>query len=172
VRHIRRGGRYLRVADPSWRDPLSGEYSRTRGGRWNAPGTFGVVYLNASLDLAKALVRARLEDRGIRPEDILPEAGPVLIATRVPDETFVNAMTDAGLRSVNLPTTYPLDSRGEIIAHRICQPIGQRAWDAGERGIACRAATRGAPAKDEEVAYFGRKKLRPESREEFASWFP
>jgi hypothetical protein len=117
------------------------------------------------------LVRARLEDRGIRPEDILPEAGPVLIATTVPDKTFVNAVTEAGLRSVNLPTTYPLDSRGKIIAHSRCQPIGQLAWDAGERGIACRSATRGAPPIEEELAYFGRKKLRVETTEEFATWF-
>lgn len=53
VRHVRRGGTYLRVADHSWRDPLSGERSRIRGGRWNAPGAFGVAYLNASRELAR-----------------------------------------------------------------------------------------------------------------------
>jgi len=171
VRHIRRGGPYLRVADPSWRDPLSRAHSRIRGGRWNAPGAFGVVYLNASLDLARALVRARLEDRGIRPEDILPEAGPVLVRTMVPEGTYVNAVTDAGLRSINLATTYPLDGRGKIIAHRVCQPIGQVAWTAGEQGIACRPATRGAPPNGEELAYFGRQKLRVENTEQFATWF-
>jgi hypothetical protein len=169
VRHLRRGGPYLRVADPSWPDPLSGEYS-PRGGRWNAPGAFAVVYLNATLELARALVRARLEDRGIRPEDVLPEAGPVLVATTVPHETYVNAVTNAGLRSVNLPATYPLDNRGKIIAHRVCQPIGQLARDAGERGIACRPATRGAPPNGE-LAYFGREKLRVEATQQFATWF-
>jgi hypothetical protein len=121
--------------------------------------------------LARALVRARLEDRGIRPEDILPETGPVLVTTTVPDETYVNAVTDAGLRSLNLPPTYPLDSRGKIVAHRICQPVGQLAWDAGEQGIACRPATRGAPPTREELAYFGREKLRVEMTEQFAVWF-
>src|ERR1700677_4709950 len=57
------------------------------------------------------------------------------------------------------PTTYPLDCRGKIIAHRVCQPIGQLAWDAGEQGIACRPATRGAPPNGEELAYFGRETL-------------
>jgi hypothetical protein len=150
---------------------LSGEHSHVRGGRWNAPGAFGVVYLNASLGLARALVRARLEDRGIRPEDILPETGPVLVRTTVPDDTYVNAVTDAGLRSVNLPTTYPLDKSGKTVAHRVCQPIGQLAWDAGERGIACRPATRGAPASGKELAYFGRQRLRVEETERFATWF-
>jgi hypothetical protein len=171
VRRLRRGGLYLRVADPSWRDPLSGEHSRTRGGRWNAPGAFGVVYLNASLDVARALVRTRLEDRGIRPEDILPEAGPVLVRTTVPDDTYVNAVTDAGLRSVQLPTTYPLDRRGKVISHRVCQPIGQLAWDASERGIASRPATRGAPANGEELAYLDRHSLRVAKTERFATWF-
>ena len=86
MRHVHRGGLYLRVADPSWRDPLSAEYARTRGGRWNAPEAFGIVYLNASRDVARALVRTRLDARGIRPEDVLPEAGPMLVYTTVPDD--------------------------------------------------------------------------------------
>lgn len=171
MRHVRRRGRYLRVADPSWRDPLSREHSRSHGGRWNAPESFGVVYLNATLDLARALVRARLEDRGIRPEDIRPEVGPVLVTTTVPDESYVNAVTDAGLESLKLPTTYPLDRRGTTIPHRVCQPIGQLAWEVGEQGIACRSATRGAPPHEEELAYFGREELRAETTEPFTTWF-
>jgi hypothetical protein len=53
--------------------------------------------------VARALVRSRLEDHGIRPEDVLPEAGPVLVHTTVPEDTYVNAMTDAGLRAFDLP---------------------------------------------------------------------
>ncbi len=171
MRHVRRGGAYLRVADPSWRDPLSGEHSRIRGGRWNAPGAFCVVYLNASPDVARALVRTRLENRGIRPEDVLPAAGPVLVRTTVPDDAYVNAVTDAGLRTLNLPTTYPRDGRGQMIAHRVCQPIGRLAWDGGERGIACRPAMTGTPTRGEELAYFGRQRLRVEETEQFANWF-
>lgn len=171
MRHVHRGGAYLRVADPCWRDLLTREHSRIRGGRWNAPGAFGVVYLNASTEVARALVRSRLEDRGIRPEDVLPEAGPVLVHTTVPDDAYVNAVTDAGLRALNLPTTYPLDRRGQVIAHRICQPIGQLARDAGERGIACRPATPGSPAIGEELAYFGHRRLRVEETKQFADWF-
>ncbi len=171
MRHVRRGGFYLRVADPSWQDPLSGEPARARGGRWNARGAFGIVYLNASREVARALVGARLEARGIRPEDVLPEAGPMLVRTTVPDDAYVNALTDAGLRSLDLPTTYPLDARGRIIAHPICQAIGQLAWDAGERGIACRPATNGAPTRGEELAYFARESLHVEEVEQFADWF-
>jgi len=171
VRHVRRGGAYLRVADPSWRDPLSGEYARSRGGRWNAPEAFSVVYLNASLGVARALVRSQLEERGIRPEDVLPEAGPLLVHTTVPDNAYVNAVTDAGLRALHLPATYPLDDRGRVIPHGVCQPIGRLAWDAGEQGIACRSATKGAPTTGEELAYFSRQRLHVERIEQFADWF-
>jgi hypothetical protein len=160
----------LRVADPSWHDPLSGEYAHARGGRWNPPGAFGVVYLNASLEVARALVRSRLEDRGIRPEDVLPEVGPVLIHTFVPEDDYVNAVTEGRLRALGLPASYPLDDRGSLVPHSACQPIGQRAVDAGERGIACRSATRDAPAHGEEFAYFGHDRLRARDTQPFTDW--
>lgn len=172
MRHVRRGGDYLRVADPSWRNPLSGEYARSRGGRWNSPGAFPVVYLNASAELARALVRSRLESRGIRPEDVLPEAGPVLVHTTIPDDDYVNAVTDAGLNAVGLLASYPLDQRGRIVPHRVCQPIGQQAWSGGERGIACRSATPDAPVRGgEELAYFDRQRLIVDEVQPFAGWF-
>ena len=59
MRHLRRGGPYLRVADTGWRRPLAREYSLVAGGRWNAPGSFGVVYLNATPAVARAQVRIK-----------------------------------------------------------------------------------------------------------------
>lgn len=171
MRHVRRGGAYLRVADPSWRDPLSGGYARTRGGRWNALGAFGVVYLDASIEVAQALVRSRLQDRGIRPEDLLPETGPTLVGTTVPDDAYVNAVTDVGLRALSLPVSYPFDDRGRVIGHGVCQPIGQLAWDSGERGIACRSATKGTTTVGEELAYFDRARLRVNETKLFDDWF-
>jgi hypothetical protein len=171
VRHVRRGGEYLRVADRSWREPLSGEHARIRGGRWNSPGAFGVVYLNASIEVARAQVRHRLERRGIRPEDILVDEGPVLVHTTVSEGDYVNAITDAGLRALRLPVTYPLDPQGRVIPHSACQPIGQRAWDARERAIACRSAAASAPASGQELAYFGRRGLRVRETQLFTDWY-
>jgi RES domain len=172
VRHLRRGGPYLRVADPEWRDPLSGEHARRRRGRWNPPGSFGVVYLNDSVELARAQLRHRLERRGIRPEDLDPETGPVLVHTRVPDDNYVDAVSAEGLRKLRLPVTYPLDNDGALVTHDVCQPIGQAAWDAGERGIACRSAASSAPAEAEELAFFARRKrLRLQRRDRFADWY-
>ena len=171
MRHIRRGGEYLRVADRTWRDPLSGEYARERGGCWNAPGSFGVVYLNGSVAVARAQVRDKLEPRGIRPEDLQADQGPVLVHTVVPEKQYVDAISADGLSAVGLSEAYPLDGRGVRVVHRVCQAIGQRAWDTGEAGIACRSAAGTAPPGSEELAFFARQALRPRKIESFADWF-
>ncbi|MGH2714660.1 MAG: RES domain-containing protein [Thermoleophilaceae bacterium] len=171
MRHVRRGGEYLRIADPDWGNPLSPEYARRRGGRWNRPGSFGVVYLNASLDVARAQVRHKLEPRGIRPEDLVPHRGPILVHTDVPDDRYVDAISDAGLGALGLPLTYPRDDRGQPVQHAECQPIGQRAWDAGERGIACRSAAETAPLAGEELAFFARQTFERRRTERFADWY-
>lgn len=171
MRHVRRDGQYLRVADPDWRNPLSPEYARKRGSRWNPPGSFGVVYLNASLDVARAQVRHKLEPRGIRPEDLEPDRGPVLVHAAVPDKKYVDAVNDAGLAALGLPVTYPRDDRSEVIPHAECQPIGQRAWDAGERGIACRSAAATATPAGEELAFFARNSLARQRTQPFQEWY-
>jgi hypothetical protein len=130
-----------------------------------------VVYLNASVGLARAQVRHRLEPRGIRPEDLDPEVGPMLVHTRVPNGDYVDAVSDQGLGELGLPATYPVDERGTAVLHAVCQPIGQAAWDAGEPGIVCRSAANSAPPDAEELAYFGRRRLRLERSEPFVDWY-
>jgi RES domain-containing protein len=159
------------VADQGWRDPLSPEHARRRGARWNPPEGFGVVYLNDSVDLARAQLRHRLQPRGIRPEDLDPALGPILVHTRVPDADYVDAVTNEGLDELGLPVTYPIDERGTAVAHAVCQPIGQAAWDAGEAGIACRSAASSAPPGAEELAYFARRRLRLERSDPFVDWY-
>lgn len=170
MRHLQRGGRYLRVADPSWIDPLSGGYSRAKGGRWNAPGAFEVVYLNANLEVARAQVRRRLAPLAIAPEDLDPATAPVLLSTDVPAAPYVDAVTDAGLRSLGLPASYPLDGAGAEVDHTACQPLGAEAYAAGEPGIAARSAAM-LPSPGEELAYLGPRRLTEASRESFSEWF-
>lgn len=171
MRHVVRGGSYSRVADPSRRDPLSPEHARRHGGRWNPAGAFGVTYLNASQAVARAQVLHKLEPRGIRPEDLDPEEGPSLVHTDVPRNSYVDAVTARGLASLELPPSYPLDAAGNVVPHSVCQPIGQRAHEAGEPGIVCRSAVLPAPTDGEELAYFGHKRLRVKRIEQFADWF-
>ncbi|MGN6588398.1 MAG: RES family NAD+ phosphorylase [Solirubrobacterales bacterium] len=171
MRHVNRGGRYLRIAESGWRGPLSGKYSRESGGRWNAPGSFEVVYLNATVEVARAQVRRKLEPRGILPEDLDPAQGPDLIRTEIPTQPYVDACTEPGLVSLGLPPSYPTDKRGREIPHSTCQSIGQQARDAGEAGIACRSAA-SAPSPGEELAYFSRdRKLPTRGRESFSRWY-
>ena len=171
MRHVRRGGEYLRIADPAWSNPLSPEYARRRGGRWNPPGSFGVVYLNASMEVARAQLRHKLEPRGIRPEDLEPDHGPVLVHTEVPPDRYVDAISEEGLVALGLPSTYPLDDGGRPIQHAECQPIGQQAWDAGERGIACRSTAGTAPPDAEELAFFARQALKRRGTDRFVDWY-
>jgi hypothetical protein len=168
LRTIRRGGPYLRVADPDWDDPLDGRYAAERGGRWNPPESFPVVYLCQTIEVARAIVYRRLARQPYGPEDLRPGAGPVLVRTRVPGDRYLNAITEAGLRDVGLPVTYPRDSRRRIVPHSRCQAIGLRAWEAGLPGIGARSA---AAAQGEELAYFGRRKLRRGAIRSFEQWF-
>src|SRR5918994_949577 len=59
-RTIRRGGSYNRLAEPSWADLLDTSHSLQYGGRWNPPGSFGVLYLNRDLRMARLQVQHKL----------------------------------------------------------------------------------------------------------------
>ena len=149
------------AAFPVW----DGAGAAAQGGRWNPPESFPVVYLTSSVAVARAYVFQKLEGQPYGPEDL--RAGPVLVRTRVPEDRYVNAVTAAGLRDLGLPKTYPLDGRRRLVPWRRCQPIGLRAWEADLPGVAARSAR----AEGEELAYFGRRKLRRGAVRSFDQWF-
>lgn len=172
MRHLRRGGRYLRVADPHWLSPLDGRYSGEHGGRWNAPRSFPVVDLTRGLTGARAHVRRKLAGRPYGPELLAPAEAPVLVETELHEDRYVDVVTDAGCEAVGLPKRYPRDTAGAEVPWTRCQPIGQRAWDAGELGIACRSAL--GPGAGEELAWFqreGRAPLPLRRRVPFDDWY-
>lgn len=152
LRHLERGGRLHRVADPDWADPLDVTYSRASGGRWNGPGSFGVLYLNATVEVARANIARLYANLPYGPEDLDPDRAPVLVGVDVEAAGYVDAVTEGGLSAMGLPDTYPLDASGEVVPHEICQPMGQAAFDDAELGIACRSAAPGADG--EELAWF------------------
>jgi RES domain len=173
MRTIRRAGAYLRVADPGWHDPLDGRYARARGGRWNPPASFPVVYLCGSIAVARAVVLGRLEGQPFGPEDLDPRTAPVLVGASVSQDRYVDVVTSRGCASAGLPETYPRDGARRQIGWSRCQPVGQAAWDAGAAGIACRSAARHSPPGGEELAWFQRpgRRLRRRRTRPFEDWF-
>ncbi len=168
---IRRGGEYFRVADPRWTNSLDGSYSAERGGRWNPPGSFPVVYLNATVEVARANVARRFKGMPFGPEDMDPVEAPVLVTAAVADALYVDAVTAGGLAELGLPSTYPIDNDGRVVPHERCRPIGVRALESGERGIADRTAA-GAEISGEELAWFQREhSLEAEATADFDAWF-
>jgi|SRR2546422_10599873 len=156
MRRVRRGGAYFRIADPNWPDPLDASYSVARGGRWNPPGSFPVLYLNRDVHTSRANLRRRFAGLPYGPELLRPEQTPLLVETTVAEADYVDVITDEGCREVGLPTTYPVDTHGHEIDRGRCQEIGSRAWQAGERGIACRSAAT-HDRSGEELALFRRE---------------
>jgi RES domain len=173
MRTVERGGTYVRVADPAWRNALDGSHAMRSGGRWNPSGSFPVVYLCGSVEVARAIVYARLVDQPYGPEDLDPGAAPVLISTRVATGRYADLLSPRGLDSAGLPRSYPRDGRGRRIGWSRCQPVGVAAFEDGHPGIACRSAAPTAPADSEELAWFqrGRRRLRVASRRRFDEWF-
>jgi hypothetical protein len=174
LRHITRGGRYLRVADPSWHRPLDPRFAAERGGRWNPPGSFPVLYLCATREVARANVLRRFAGQPFGVLDLRPERRPVLIETDVPERRCVDVVTDAGCRAAGLPASYPFEGGGAVVGWERTQPVGVAAWEQGEAGIACRSAALGAAERGEELAWFVRTagdRLRVARRRSFGAWF-
>lgn len=172
MRHIERGGTYVRVVDPDWADPLDASFSQSGGGRWNPPGAFAALYLCRDVPTARANARRLLDGQPFTFDDVLPERLPALVETDVPQALYVDAVSSGGLASVGLPPTYPRDGRGRVIGHKRCQAIGAEACAAGETGIACRSAAPDAPRAGEELALFDRGlRLRRSRRRRFERWY-
>lgn len=172
-RHVERGGRHFRVADPDWKRPLDGAHSREGGARWNAPGSFPVVYLCSTVAVARANVLRKHRGLPYSVLDLRPKRRPVLVETGVTSARFVDVVSDAGCVAAGLPKTYPRDTDGAVIGWDRCRPVGQTAWDQSEPGIACRSAAARPRDEGEELAWFQREeRLRSLGRRSFDEWFP
>lgn len=165
---LRRGGDYLRVADPQWPNPLDPTYAQARGGRWNPPRTFSVLYLNADVATARANVDRRFAGLPYGPTDIQPQRQPVLIGATVPSDEYVDIVTAQGCARAGLLVSYPLDGEGREVPHEQCQPIGAAAKARDFPGVACRSAAR---PQGEELAWFTEDGGAPTSRRTFDDWY-
>jgi RES domain len=173
-RTVRRGGSYKRLAEPSWSDPLDMSYSRQPGGRWNPPGSFGVLYLNRDLRMARLQVLHKLSGHPYGVEDLDEAEQHDLVDVEVAEREWLDCVTAAGLESVGLPVTYARHRNGRPVQRTDCQPVGQAAFDDGRPGIACRSAVSGASLTDEELGVFDRDVeagVQMTGRHAFADWF-
>ena len=176
VRSLRRiscSGVAQRVVDPAWADPLDPVSAAHEGGRWNPPGSFGVLYLNLGEDVARANVARLFAGLPYGPEDLDPDTAPMLVEVTLPEEDDVDAVTTDGLAQLGLPASYPLDAVGVTVPRSTCQPIGQMLWEVGELGVVCLSAAFGAES-GRELAWFaspGRTRLAVKARRPFNNWF-
>lgn len=169
---MRRGGTYVRVCDASWTDCGDTAPSKRFGGRWNAPGRFGVLYLCADVNVAAANARWFYERDGrFTLFDRRPQRRPHLQDFAVRQGLFVDAVTAAGLAALRLPAGYPFGA-----TYAQCRTIGDAAYGAGEFGIACRSAAEAVRGRSvgEELALFDRAHglATPGKRRPFSAWYP
>ena len=169
--HLRRGGTYYRVCDPSWKNPAETSFSRRFGGRWNPAGAFGALYLNADVAVAAANARRSLASvfgDAVAFADLRPERRPDLVLFTVAPTTFVDAVTPDGIAALGLPPAYPHDC-----GHDVCRPIAEALYDADESGVAARSA---ALPDGEELAIFDSHldlaRRKRGGRKAFAAWYP
>jgi RES domain-containing protein len=174
--HVRRGGTYCRVVDPTWSDPSDTSYSKRLGGRWNEPDRpgrpgFGALYLNATLEVARANAVRHLQSQfgsGVILDDFVDSALPQLQYYDVRPTDFVDAVNPIPVQALGLAARYPSE-----IPHPPCQGIAAAAYAAGEHGIAVLSAVGTAPT-DEELVVFDQdvvaiaKKTR---RLDFGDWY-
>ena len=173
-RSVSRGGAYNRLVAPSWNDPLDTSYSKAKGGRWNAPGGFGVLYLNTSDRMARAQVDHKLAGQPLDIDDLDPAEQHDLVDVEVAVGDFLDCVSDAGLQAVGLPASYPVDGSGATVGHAVCQPVGASAYAEPLRGVACRSVARRAAADDEELGVFDRdvaSTVRRIARRTFSEWY-
>jgi RES domain-containing protein len=165
-----RGGSYFRVCKPDWLDPADTSFSKTAGGRWNPPGEFGALYLNATIRVAAAQARQQHAGRAIGLFDLRPERRPSLATFDVHACVVVDAVTDGGIRALRLPPRYPAG-----VPWPPCQRIGRRAFRERHAGVAARSAAEARPGEwvGEELAYFdSQPRLRAIQVLDFQSWYP
>lgn len=137
-----------------------------RADRLGSPG-FGALYLNASLDVARANARRHAQESfGVSIDDLVDERLPDLQHYEVVSADFVDAVTPCAIAALGLPLAYPA-----AIARAACQEIAEVAYAQSEHGIAPLSAV--LPA-DEELVVFDRdvtSLTRKGERAPFTRWY-
>jgi|SRR5579863_10261839 len=168
---VHRGGRYYRVADPLWIDPLDPRYSKLYGGRWTPRGEFAGLYLCATADVAAANARRQHVGRAIGLFDLRPDARPHLVDVEVSDLVVADAVSDEGVADLRLRPSYPA-----ACEHAVCQAIAREVHALGADGIAGRSAAEATRTSwiGEELTVFESavSKVMSVAIRRFDEWYP
>ncbi len=170
MKFVRRKGAYYRACDPANASPMDTTFSKQRGGRWNPPGRFGLLYLNATIRVAAANARKHFENEMHTLFDLRPPYRPVLYEITVRSSDFVDCLTESGLYQVGLSPDYPRNT-----TWMRTREVGRRAHNSGEHGIASRSAAELDRDLGEELAIFDDRitqLTKVGKRSPFARWYP
>ena len=174
--HVRRGGPYYRVVDPTWNDPSDTSYSKRVGGRWNQPDRpgqsgFGALYLNATFEVARANAVRHIQSQfgpQVTFDDFVRSALPQLQYYDVVQTDFVDLVNRGAVEALGLPATYPRE-----IPHPPCQEIAATAYATDEQGLAVLSAVE-TNDTNEELVIFDRevnKIAAKRQRVDFETWY-
>ena len=149
------GHHWLRVAARDWDDPLDPTYAQRLGGRWNPPDSWPTLYLNRTVEAARAQIIRLLRGTPFTPDDLTDDAFDLLSAV-LPPAQVADCLSDEGLAAAGLPSTYPLDGSGRIVDHGTCQHAGRLAHGSGLNGVEARSAVDPALGRESsELAWWG-----------------
>jgi RES domain-containing protein len=171
LQHVSRSGTYYRVCKPEWVNCADTSYAKANGARWNPRGAFGALYLCATIEIAAANARSQHSGRAIGLFSLRPERRPRLQRFDVAAARFVDIVSAPGVAAAGLPSEFP-----HGVGWSRCQPLGASAYEAGERGIACRSAAECSATNwlGEELAVFdSAPQPKPVGRpRDFRDWYP
>lgn len=154
---------WLRVADPLWVDPLDPSFAEAAGGRWNPPGSFPVLYLNADVGTARLQVDRMVNDQPFTADDLADDAFELVAVTLPRGQRCADAVSGPGLASLGLPPSYPLLASGLPVDRGVCQSVGRDVHELGLRGVWCISVASLLPV-GREMAWFpasSRSRARP-----------
>lgn len=157
------GRAWLRLADPTWTDPLDPSFAAAQGGRWNPPDSFPTLYLNADLATVRLQLERLLAGSPVEVDDLDDEAYSLVAAMLPRGQVVGDAASPEGLRALALPETYPRGTTGGTIGRGRCQEIGADLRARELRGVWCRSACT-PDGRGRELAWFpatARSRARP-----------
>lgn len=144
---------WLRVADPAWAQPLDPSFARRAGGRWNAPGSYNTLYMNADVVTARLQLERLCAGTPVTIDDLDDEAYVLIAATLPTAKRAADAISGEGLAALSLPMRYPLDEQGRAVPWQTCQTVGAHIREAGFQGVWSRSACTD-DGRGREVAWF------------------